>query len=155
MTEYGLDVDMFRLRIVRPVLLGLQLHSIAAENLVLGTALHESHLKFLQQIKGPARGVFQMEPATHNDLWKNFLAYDKKLTTLVRYYCIGEPDADEMEGNLYYAAAMCRIHYRRIKAPLPNNFPPELAAYWKKFYNTSLGRGTIEQALPHFIRACQ
>lgn len=153
-TEYGLDVEMFRFRIVKPVLLKLELHSPAAENLVLGTALHESHLKFLQQIRGPAKGVFQMEPATYADLWANFLAYQPKLAAVVRSFAIGDPDAEEMEGNLYFACAMCRIHYKRVRAPLPENDPHELALYWKKYYNTLLGRGTIEQALPHFTRAC-
>lgn len=154
--DYGLDVEQFRNRIVRPVLQGLKLHSVAAENLVLGTALHESHLEYLKQLgKGPALGVYQMEPVTHNDLWASFLAYKNDLADRVEHYAIGEPDAEEMEGNLYYATAMCRIHYRRIKAALPPNDPFQLVMYWKNYYNTSLGKGTIEEALPHFIRACK
>lgn len=157
MSDYGLDVDQLRLHVIRPVLTRLDLHTPAAENLVLGTALHESHTRYIRQIKGPAMGIYQMEPATHYDLHHNFLRFNTTLKIRVNQYAgffSGDlPDPSELIGNLFYATAMCRIHYRRLKAPLPTNEPYALAQYWKDFYNTRLGRGTVEQALPHFERA--
>lgn len=157
MTDYGLDVEQLRIHIVRPVLQRLDLWSANAESLVLGTALHESHARYIRQIKGPAMGIYQMEPATHYDLHKSFLSKNTTLKIRVNQYAgffSGDlPDPGEMIGNLYYATAMCRIHYRRIKAPLPTNEPYALSQYWKDFYNTRLGKGTVEQALPHFRRA--
>jgi hypothetical protein len=154
---YGLDVEQLRLNVIRPVLTRLDLHSPVAENLVLGTALHESNARYIRQIDGPAMGIYQMEPATHYDIHKNFLAYNTPLkirvNNLAGYFSGELPDPGELIGNLYYATAMCRAHYRRLKAPLPTNEPFSLAQYWKEFYNTRYGKGTVDQALPHFTRA--
>jgi hypothetical protein len=49
---------------------------------------------------------------------------------------------------------MARIQYRRVPAALPANDPMELTKFWKEYYNTSLGAGSIEQALPHFSVSC-
>ncbi len=52
-------------------------------------------------------------------------------------------------SNLYailpYATAMCRIHYLRVKEPLPDIHPVTMGSYWKKYYNTELGKGTVEE----------
>jgi hypothetical protein len=43
---------------------------------------------------------------------------------------------------------MCRVHYYRVPAALPPAGDlAEQAAYWKRYYNTELGRGTVE----HFL----
>lgn len=153
--NYGLDTKQFRLAIVRPVLQRLQLWNPAAENLVVGTALHESHLKYVKQINGPALGLFQMEGPTHADLHKNFLKFNpdlsKRVAQLASFFTTDFPDPTEMVANVAYAAAMCRVHYRRVKESLPpSNNPALLAQYWKTYYNTRLGKGTVVQALPHF-----
>lgn len=154
MIKYGLDVEQFRNRIVLPVLQHLTLWTVQAEALVLGTCLQESNLHFLAQLNGgPARGVAQMEKATHDDIWENYLAFRPSLADSVRKFAIGEPDFEEMEGNLYYAIAMCRIKYLRVRFPIPTT-PLGMAAYWKQWYNSALGAGTIEEALVHFERAC-
>ena len=74
MSTLGLDVNQVRLYVVRPALQEIGLWSQVAENLVLGTAVTESRLKYLKQLgKGPALGIFQMEPFTHNDIWRTHL----------------------------------------------------------------------------------
>lgn len=60
------DKNQFRSLILR-VLTNVDpaLCSDAAVNLLLGTAAQESEFgKYIRQIRGPALGVFQMEPAT-------------------------------------------------------------------------------------------
>ena len=53
-------------------------------------------------------------------------------------------------GSIILQAAFARLQYRRFKDPLPGVGDLEAQAkYWKKFYNTELGRGTIE----HFLKA--
>ena len=60
--------------------------------------------------------------------------------------------AGTLETNDLYAAAMCRLHYRRVPAPLPQLGDPDaVAAYWKQHYNTALGAGTPEQFKSSFI----
>jgi hypothetical protein len=146
-----LDIKQFREYIIRPALFTIDAHSDAAEELVLGTALQESRLIYIKQLgDGPALGVFQMEPATHNDIWENYLAYQDALTqkvlTLAAPNGGDHPSPNELIGNLWYACAMCRVHYRRVSDPLPQaGDVPGMASYWKEFYNTHLGAGTEEE----------
>jgi hypothetical protein len=157
MGPLGLDAQQLRLLVIRPTLTSIGLWSQAAENLVLGTGIVESRLQYIKQLgTGPALGLFQMEPFTHNDLWRTTLwgtELGMKVGNLIRPFVGVAPSPTHLIGNLFYAAAMCRVHYRRIKAPLPDNTPVELARYWKQYYNTPLGAGTVEKALPAFATA--
>jgi hypothetical protein len=76
-----LDPEQLRIFVVRPTLEALDLWSQAAENLVIGTAAQESHLTYIDQKEpagrrpriGPGLGLWQMEAATHDDIWHNWL----------------------------------------------------------------------------------
>ena len=96
-------------------------------------------------IDGPALGLWQMERATHDDIWTHFLNGRTKLglNVLGPYY---KPDVTRMVWDLSYACAMCRIHYLRCSDALPpaGDIAGQ-AAYWKRWYNTPLGKGTVEQ----------
>ncbi len=152
-----LDVGQFRKVIIRPALEAIDLHSEAAEELLLGTAMQESRLTYLKQLgDGPALGLFQMEPLTHDDIWDNFLVYRESLGLKVSRLSDDLLDNPEiMIWNLYYAAAMCRVHYFRVSAPLPDQGDiPAQAAYWKKYYNTPLGAGTEQEYLHSWDQYC-
>jgi hypothetical protein len=156
----GKEVNLENLRelVIRPALQYIELWSQAAENLVLGTALVESNAEYLHQVKGPALGLWQMEPATHDDIWDNFLKYRATLRELVQD--LQSPaqimsGSTALIGNLYYGAAMCRVHYWRATEALPQAKDADgMAKYWKAHYNTPLGKGTVEKALPRFVVAC-
>lgn len=138
----GLDLGQFRALIVRPALKAIGLWSEAAEALVLGTAIHESGLRYLSQIGGPALGLYQIEPATHRDIWENHLAYRPPLARVVQGLASTRTDI-ELVRNLAYATAICRVAYARVAEPLPEVSNIDgLAAYWKQNYNTPLGKGT-------------
>jgi hypothetical protein len=164
-TPYGLDPAQFLSCVIRPTLEGLALASPAAEVLVLGTALTESGLRYLDQIDaarlpGPAYGLYQMEAPTHADIWRNFLSFQPaprlKVARLAGYYSGDCPAVSELATNLAYATAMCRVHYRRVAAALPaEDDPLALARYWKAHYNTALGAGVVEDALVHFAFAAR
>ena len=144
-------------RVIEPVLRDAHLYSEAAVNLILGTAAQESHMgKYFVQINGPAVGVFQMEPATHDDIWQNFLAYQggKRHTEMLRGMCGPyPPEASNMFWHLRYAALMCRVHYLRKPHKLPDADDIEgLGAYWKVHYNTHLGKGTIDEFVENYRR---
>ena len=51
-------------------------------------------------------------------------------------------------SNIALAVAFCRIHYRRQPGAIPKTMEGR-AKYWKKFYNSELGRGTPE----HYMKA--
>lgn len=132
--------------IIRPSLGCIGLSTPAACELLLGTALVESGLLHRRQLGGgPARGFFQMEPATHDDIWTNFLNYRSQLAGSVASL-LSSPGADkhtELETNDRYACAMARVHYARAPAPLPRaGDVVGMARYWKQYYNTLLGAGT-------------
>ena len=104
--------------VIQPILQYVGAYSLAAERLVLGTAVQESRLLYIKQLgNGPALGLFQMEPATHDDIWQNYLRYNGALAKSVHSlagarYINRNPDANELIGNINYACAMCRCHYR-------------------------------------------
>jgi hypothetical protein len=136
---------------IRPALnlLGEGAGGLAAEQLVLGTGIQESLLTNRQQIGGgPALGLFQMEAATHDDCWQNYLSFRKALANKVRLTLDpGQtPTAEIMRLNDRYAAAMCRVRYMRLSEPLPvASDIHAMANYWKQYYNTPLGAGTPEE----------
>jgi hypothetical protein len=149
-----IDEDQFREEVVVPVLKYLEPEipfSDVAVELLVGTATTESHRgSYIKQLGGgPALGVFQMEPTTHDDIWLNWLKYQPWLGEKVRAMrgtgFVPRPET-HMVGNMYYAAAMARVHYRRVREALPPTTDAHLlGAYWKRYYNTRLGKGTVEQ----------
>lgn len=154
-----LDVTQLRVLVIRPVLKHLDMWSESAESLLVGTAIQESHLTYLKQIGGgPALGIFQMEPNTHDDLWTNYIKFRAPLVTKLQGLTINRTindkfitiPAQELIGNMYYAAAMCRILYKRVPAPIPANNPKDLAAYWKQYYNTPQGAGTTAEFISNY-----
>lgn len=137
------DKGQFKDLIVR-VTTDIGLYSPAATNLLLGTAAKESEFgTYLRQLgRGPALGAFQMEPATHADIWDKYLGFNSKLSAAVSLYCMDHL-AEELEWNLAYAIVMCRVHYKRVPAALPAaDDLPGMAHYWKVYYNTVKGAGT-------------
>ena len=151
--------DDLRLRAVQPALEQLGLWSLAAETLVLATAAHESggFLYREQRGGGPALGLWQIEPDTHDDLYFNYLDYRPelraKLITLKTTPGADDLDA-ELRDNDVYAAGVCRLIYKRHPAPLPSD-PADIeamAALWKRVYNTALGKGTVQQFISDYER---
>ena len=100
---------------------------------------------------GPARGIFQMEPATHDDIWNNYLIYRDDLANVIITLADDETTSERLEMDDTYACAMARIHYLRVKEPLPVFHDVEaLAKYWKKYYNTELGKGKSSHAVEKY-----
>ena len=130
-----------------------------AAQLLLGTALAESNLQYLRQLDGgPAMGLWQMEPVTHQDIWSSFLGHRPDLAGAVRELRTregprGEDDPTrQLIYSLPYACAMARVHYWRVPDALPPADDLEAqAAYWKQHYNTPLGAGTVEHYI-HTVR---
>ncbi len=148
-----LDVKQFREYVVRPTLKYLDPeipYSVAAENLLIGTAVHESQLTYLHQLGGgPACGLFQIEPATELDNWDNYLQYRDDLQDKVNDLR-GLLDLD-LTANLPYQVAMARVKYWRSPVSLPQAGDiVGLANIWKQVYNTPLGAGTVEQFIDHY-----
>lgn len=128
-------------------------YSENAVNLLMLTAAQESHLgTYIKQIKGPARGIFQMEPATERDIYDNFLAYKPQIASKIRALTTDD-GPDNLLSNLAYQIAMARVHYFRSPRALGSQ-TTEWAATWKAVYNTPLGKGTEQEAIANYLRLC-
>jgi hypothetical protein len=141
-----------------PALDAIGNNSLAAQELVLGTGVHESlGFTLRRQLRGgPAVGLFQMEPVTFKDLWKRVIPkLSDKVQSGLKHLSDGENeiDVESLATNDKLAAALCRIKYLSINEPLPPAGYTDLQArYWKKYYNTILGKGTSRDYLKSWNR---
>ena len=147
------DVNNFRVEIIRPALQLCGLWSEAAENLLIGTALSESNLSVVTQFgNGPALSFFQIEPKTYDDVIRYLYRKDNKLLKdRILSACIMDifPEAKCLTWNIRLAVLIARLIYWRSPKELPSaNDVEGLAKMWKECYNTYKGKGTIE----HFIK---
>jgi len=152
-----MNPKQFRIHIVRRALHHVGLYSHAAENLLMGTAATESGgFEYLDQITGPddttlgpAYGLFQIEAATHMDLFKNMLNYPKWQVLKAKVNqlsALNPPLPVQLASNLCYASAIARVIYYRDSEPLPEADDLQgLARYYKRVYNTSAGKGSAEK----------
>ena len=142
--------------LIERILKSIDLYSPEALDLVYKTGKVESGYKYLRQIKGPARGLFQCEAWVAVAICKNYLEYRKDLmrkvadATMVKLSYFVDPKEEDwdflLETNVAVQIAMCRLHYRRIPKPLPSSAEGQ-AEYWKKYYNSMAGRGSVEDFL--------
>lgn len=130
----------------------IDLYSQAASQLVLGTIVKESFIggnTYLHQKGGgPAVGIGQVEPTTEEYIWQWLDCNLDLRNKVVATTKINGPNPYHLKGNLIYNIVMVRLKYRTISAPLPeyNNILGQ-ANYWKKYYNTELGKGTADEYL--------
>jgi len=127
-------------------------YSDDAVNLILGTMAQESAMgKYRKQIGGgPALGVGQIEPATHDDIVKNFLKYHKDLSKkILEWSGMATFNPLQLERNDKYSICMMRMQYYRQPKPVPHRVE-DLAAMWKKYYNTPLGAGTVAEFINNY-----
>ena len=122
--------------------------------MVVRTGMAESGYRALKGYGdgNPAIGFWQIEPATMDDMINNYIKYrshyKKNLISLGMNF--QKDTIMSVMSNMAVQAALCRLHYRRDKDPLPSWDDMEgQAKYWKRVYNTVEGRGTVK----HFIKA--
>jgi len=127
--------------IIHEALEPLRLYSDRVLPLLLGTCAVESSFgRWRVQLGGgPARGIYQMEPATFRWLRTK---YGK------RYPSVSEYSFADQQNDDHQATVMARLRYLEV----PEQLPPAddlhaQADYWKRHYNTFLGAGTVEKYL--------
>lgn len=117
--------------------------------LLLGTMAAESDMgRYNKQRPGPALGIYQMEPATQQDIWKNYLPAKKEMRKKIEASMWPMvPKKTQLQHNIKYATLMAVAQYTRacdrknINVPKDQD-PWSLAWMWKMAYNTKNGRGT-------------
>tara|TARA_R110000824_G_scaffold6240_1_gene28919 strand:- start:1815 stop:2273 length:459 start_codon:yes stop_codon:yes gene_type:complete len=138
-----MNPDHFLKHVIRPTISSMDMHSQAAERLLLCTAIVESNLEWLKQHGGgPALGVYQMEPATVRDIYHRYLSSRELLKGKIEPFITLQTIDEQLVTNLAFATGMARMRYWMVPDALPAaNDGPGLADYWKQHYNTAGGKG--------------
>jgi hypothetical protein len=140
-----LDKDWLRDRI-KTVLQNYDVYSLEAQELLMLTAAQESKLgTYLTQISGPALSIFQIEPKTYQDI------FDRVLSK--RWKGCFSPDPMSLIVDFDKSIMACRAKYLSIPEPIPSD-AMGMARYWKKYYNTKLGKGTAREAYQNYRKYC-
>lgn len=140
--------SQFQRYVLRPSLEKIGLYSPQAERLLTMIVAHES-LKghYIVQTTGQAKGLYQMENATHDDVLRWVHKNRPELYRQIVEMGDGQPSAVKLITDLDYATAMARAFFLRFPEALPTGNDEELAAYAKKRWNTSLGKATPDDYL--------
>lgn len=133
------------------------IYSEDAVELLMMTAAQETLLgKYIRQVRGPALGVFQMEPGAYNHLFNNYITRGDKEwlhNAYELYISYGASWRDRMMADIPYQIVLARIYYLRYPEPLPSSSDREaMAQYYKRYWNTSLGKATVEEAIARYER---
>lgn len=160
-------IPQLRSEILVPITDRMGMGGPAAVNLLLGTHLVESlsdgRVCVRQLGGGPARGIFQMEPATAKDIVARYAEQRPDIRTRIAAGLHGlvPPDVawDEswtaaetaalefrLTTDIGFQVALARLRYFMDPAPLPD--PDDiraLAGYWKRVYNTAAGAGNPDK----------
>jgi hypothetical protein len=153
----AIDRDQLRDVIIKPALIAIGLYSEDAVSLLLGTCAQESQLgRYLVQqgigFKGGI-GIYQIQALSYNSAWNKQVECSTAMKAKIRLYLgyQGQPAPERMASDLSLATIMCRLYYYGIHQPLPKADDIQgQAEYWKKYYNTSMGKGTVEQFVKHY-----
>jgi len=139
--------------IVEEVLYRLDAYSDDALTLVMRTGAAESGYRELRgRGEGnPALGFWQVEPKTIVDIWDNFVLYRPHYRNVL--LSLGYDEANPkfcILSNIGLQVAFCRLKYLRDSKRIPgwSNIEAQ-GRYWKRVYNTELGKGTLQ----HFLSA--
>jgi len=142
--------------VIKRALYDLQLLSDDAVELLVFTCANESHGgTYLHQVKGPALGIYQMEPATYNDIWQNYIQHKSSILIQLihNFQAPTMPSEDRLVYDLRFATAMARLHYARVNEPLPKASNIEaIWNYYKTHYNTLAGKANLIQAQEAYHR---
>lgn len=145
-------------RLITEALKDIGLYSDDARELIMGTFAQESKFKYIRQIGGgPALGYGQMEPATFNDIVMSYLRYKPELMGKIMKSCgIVNLEPVMLTDNKKLMVCMTRLHYLRVKEPLPSYRDVwAMGEYWKQYYNTPAGKGTVKEFVENYTKYCR
>lgn len=126
------------------------LYSETALILLIGTCFQESRGgTYLRQMSSNfdidkhAIGIMQMEKNT----------FDWMLEKYGDQYQLNDVAFTELEYNLELSILFARLRYLVVPKSLPGRDDLEgIAKYWKKYYNTEYGSGTVQEFLHNYER---
>lgn len=128
---------------------GLSCEAVMAAQMVIA---HESFCgQCIAQTKGPALGIIQMEPETHEDVWKHgdSIWKNARKLKLVGVFSKSHPPAKRLIYDLRYNIFMLRQKLFMAPGALPNN-AEDMSIYLKEHWNGD-GKATPEKYYNDFI----
>jgi hypothetical protein len=155
-----MDLMQFDKYVLVPALSVIGLLSPSARVLMLGTGMVETNYEYLKQFNdGPALGIFEIEPATYEDVYRYLNRYDnRKLKEICMAACLYEswPDKEALIYNLRWSTIIARVKYSMITEPLPSESDAvAMAEYYKKYYNTAAGKAHMPEVTSIFVNVIQ
>jgi len=147
------NASAFLRGVIMPVLQAMGMGGVAAEKMLLMTAAHESMgFRYRKQLGGPALSYFQIEPATLDDLYSNYLAFRPHRQAMVDAFLPSDmTHLEALEHDDRYACAVARMIFARVAEALPDAADePALATYAKRYWNTPAGKATAAKYLADF-----
>lgn len=145
--------------VITPTNKELGLWSPSADRIVVCTFQTETQFDAVRQDLGLRKygagyGLGQMERPTYQSHIKHMTERNPELKKLILKICLLDdfPEVEALTWHDKLMVCMTRYHYKRVPEPLPDvNDLPGMASYWKRFYNTTKGAGTVEK----FIKDCK
>lgn len=145
--------DDLRHLVIRDTLHYLNDWSLAAENLLLGTAAQESGLGGGWN-KGRRVGLYHITPAMHRAVWDKYLINNPQLASDVRgiagQHSFLRAPHGELVTNLKYATAIAWMIYRRSNQKLSEaNNLVELGKFWHRYFHPK-SEGTVADFVKNY-----
>lgn len=118
-------------------------------DLLLITSQVESDLgRSVKQRKGPAVGIFQVEPFTEKEVWKHYIYRNKGLKEkITKLRFPAKLNRHEMEYNMAYSIALTYSIYKWRKVNPKNMTLADMAYTHKMKYNTMKGKSTVSKTI--------
>ena len=91
---------------------------------------------------GAGIGICQFDKLPFDDLKKRSLTYKDKILKDLGVD-ISLVEWEHLRYNSFLSLLFCRLQYKPFNEEIPIDLASR-AKYWKKYYNTELGKGTIE-----------
>lgn len=124
-----------------------------AKKLILGTIAQETHMGLYRDptpfIAGA--GLCQFDKIGFDDVKARTREHHKVAIEEEFGINIDKVDYSMLEYNAVLSIIFCRLKYKLIAEPIPI-YLHEIAAYWKKYYNTILGKGSADEFVENYTR---
>ena len=134
-------------QLIDDTLKAYNLYSVEASDLVYGTIAQESRLGHYRRQNVPlwlynrhALGISQIEKNTFDWLQKVYVG---------RFPEIAKVQFIDLAYNDRMAILFCRLRYLIDSDPIPTDLEGQ-ANYWKRIYNTKMGKGTPEEYIKNY-----
>ena len=121
--------------------------------LIWGTLCAETQLGDYPQKKALSMGIAQIDEETFINI-QLYVTGKKKLNEYIKTTIgldIAEIKYNELKYNTFLSILFCRLFYMRIPEEIPIGVDKQ-AYYWKNYYNTMFGKGTVEHYIESFYR---